>query len=395
MPGIVTLCFLMTTQGFGCFDMLIFDRSLQKEIRALFGMILLLLTTVLLVVALMRVLDEATSTALPPKEVFVMLFISALSRSQNLVSASLFITVLLVLSRLNQDGEMTAWLAAGVSRVRFVLPVFKIALPISMAILLISCVIVPWSARWSLELEQQTLAKNDVGHLASGQFRESGDGSRVLYVQKVDEKSGVAEYVFVATRATGDKGILERAVLTAKAQFTQDPNVRRSVSLVDGQGMEINTQTQEADWLGFYRYFLYLKDPNFTYNNQDVRYKLTKDLINKDSNVDSVESREDQAELFWRLSFPLMTLVLSVLAIPLSFVRPRSGKAMHGMSALILFLIYNNATSYVFSMVEKGRISWDVGLFGLHGFVAAIAFMLLFFPGVLTRVRSVFRRNRR
>ena len=367
--------------------MLIFDRSLQKEIRALFGMILLLLTTVLVVVGLMRLLDEAASMSLPPKEVFITLLISALSRSQNLVAASLFITVLLVLSRFNQEGEMSAWLAAGVSKIRFVSPIFKIALPIALAILLISCVIVPWSARWSLELEQQSLAKDDVGFLASGQFRESGDGARVLYVQKVDEQSGEAEQVFVATRVNDPKkGVLERIILTSKAEFTKDPNIRRSVSLMNGQGVEINYQTQETNWLGFSRYFLYLKDPNFTYNTQDARYKLTQDLVN-------VEGLDEQAELFWRLSFPLMTLVLSMLAVPLSFVRPRSGKAMHGMSALILFLVYNNATSYVFNLIEKGKISWEIGLVGLHGSVAMFVLMLLVFPIVWAKLRSVLRSN--
>jgi lipopolysaccharide export system permease protein len=367
--------------------MLIFDRSLQKEVRALFGMILLLLTTVLLVVGLMRLLDEAASMSLPPKEVFIMLLISALSRSQNLVAASLFITVLLVLSRFNQEGEMSAWLAAGVSKIRFVPPIFKMALPIALAILLISCVIVPWSARWSLELEQQSLAKDDVGFLASGQFRESGDGARVLYVQKIDEQSGEAEQVFVATRVHDPKdGVLERVMLTSKAEFTKDPNIRRSVSLMNGQGVEFNYHTQETNWLGFSRYFLYLKDPNFTYNVQDARYKLTQDLVN-------VEGRDEQAELFWRLSFPLMTLVLSILAVPLSFVRPRSGKAMHGMSALILFLVYNNATSYVFNLIEKGKISWEFGLFGLHGSVAMFVLMLLVFPVMWAKLRSVLRSN--
>jgi lipopolysaccharide export system permease protein len=47
-----------------------------------------------------------------------------------------------------------------------------------------------------------------------------------------------------------------------------------------------------------------------------------------------------QAELQWRISIVLMALVLSIVAVPLSRVNPRTGKFAKILPAIIIFLIY-------------------------------------------------------
>ena len=51
------------------------------------------------------------------------------------------------------------------------------------------------------------------------------------------------------------------------------------------------------------------------------------------------------AELLWRIGIPLAALNLAVLAIPLSFVNPRAGRANNFLFALLAYMIYSNLLS--------------------------------------------------
>jgi lipopolysaccharide export system permease protein len=362
---------------------MIFDKNLEREIRALFGMILILLLTILLVVGLMRVLDAATSVSLPPKEVFFQLLITTLSRMQNIVAATFFMTILLVFSRLNHDGEMAAWLASGVSRFRFVKPVIKVALPVSGAILLIACVIVPWSNRLKLQVAREGEARDDIGFMSSGQFRESSGGNRVLYVNKINEKKGSAEQIFLMTKKEKEGQLIETVIFTDKAEFTKDDQNRRSVMLMNGRGVQGNLQTGNFYALDFDRYNLFLNEPGINYASDEARYKTMTELVQSEDSL-------DEAELFWRLSFPMMIFVLSFLAVPLAFVRPRSGKAMHGLTAFVVYMIYNNTAAYVSSLIGMGKMDLWRGFVLLHGGMVVFSLFVLSFHRISWEARRLW-----
>ena len=74
----------------------------------------------------------------------------------------------------------------------------------------------------------------------------------------------------------------------------------------------------------------------------------------------------------WRSGFPLSALVLSLFAIPLSFVNPRAGRSFTLILALLIFVIYNNLLNIVEAWVAQGRIGFVAGLLGLHGVMGLI-----------------------
>ena len=84
------------------------------------------------------------------------------------------------------------------------------------------------------------------------------------------------------------------------------------------------------------------------------------------------------AELEWRLGLPLSALVLSLLAIPLSFVNPRVGRSLNLVMAILIYMIYNNMISVTNAWVGQGKIGAVMGLMGIHSLMFAFM-MLLFF----------------
>ena len=84
----------------------------------------------------------------------------------------------------------------------------------------------------------------------------------------------------------------------------------------------------------------------------------------------------------WRISLPLTVLVLSLLAVPLSYSNIRSGNSYHVLLAVVFFLIYQNGLTLLRDAVEDGKIPFWLGLLPMHIIMTACALLLL-------RIRSM------
>ena len=51
---------------------------------------------------------------------------------------------------------------------------------------------------------------------------------------------------------------------------------------------------------------------------------------------------KDRAELQWRFTLPLATIIVAVMALPLSRTNPRSGRYAKLAIALLIYLVYSN-----------------------------------------------------
>ena len=94
------------------------------------------------------------------------------------------------------------------------------------------------------------------------------------------------------------------------------------------------------------------------------------------------------SELNWRLGLPISALILAVLAIPFSFVNPRAGRSLNMISALVIYMLYNNLISVINSWVAQEKIGAIVGLLGIHIFMFALMLGLFYYR------LSVFSFNR-
>jgi lipopolysaccharide export system permease protein len=83
-----------------------------------------------------------------------------------------------------------------------------------------------------------------------------------------------------------------------------------------------------------------------------------------------------RAELQYRMSAPIMCLVLMLLAIPLGFVNPRAGASTNLILALLIFFTYLNLTKAAEKAVEQGRLAFAMGWWPLHLLLLLVALVL-------------------
>jgi lipopolysaccharide export system permease protein len=90
----------------------------------------------------------------------------------------------------------------------------------------------------------------------------------------------------------------------------------------------------------------------------------------------SAEPR-DRAELAWRIAVPIMAVVLTILAVPLSRLRPRQGRFARVAYAVLAYFLYSNLLAAARVWIQKDAPAGQFGLWWVHLVPLALAAWLL------------------
>jgi lipopolysaccharide export system permease protein len=105
----------------------------------------------------------------------------------------------------------------------------------------------------------------------------------------------------------------------------------------------------------------------------------------------ATRGREELAELHWRIFFPLMTVVLAGIGIPLARLRPRQGRYARVGYAVLIFFFYISLAIAGQKALARGAIPTWFGLWWVHAAVVLLAAAILLVPR--WRARARYRRS--
>ena len=66
------------------------------------------------------------------------------------------------------------------------------------------------------------------------------------------------------------------------------------------------------------------------------------------------------------MALPLAVIIMSLVAIPLAFVNPRSGRSWNLILAVLVYALYNNLLSIFQAWTAQGKVAVWVGLWPVH-----------------------------
>lgn len=347
---------------------MIFRRSLVSELANSAGGVFTVLFSIVLTVGLVRILGQAAGGQIDNRTVFEVVAYTALTNLPPLLALTGFIAVLMTLSRSWLDSEMVVWFSSGgLSLLAWIRPVLRFALPLALVVGTLSLVASPW-ARAQIELNKERFAKrDDVSKVAPGRFIESEGGQRVFFVESVDPADSQVKNVFISQLAKG----VENVVVAERGEVEVRPNGDRFIVLQSGRRYEGVPGKPEYKVIEFERYAVRIDaKPDAPLEARRASARPLATLLAEPSAL-------HLGELAWRISWPLATLMLVLLAIPLSFANPRAGRSLNLVIAVLVFVLYLNGISVVQSWIQQGRIGFVPGLAALHGLVLAV--VLVFF----------------
>ncbi|MBT4183220.1 MAG: LPS export ABC transporter permease LptF, partial [Nitrosomonadales bacterium] len=297
---------------------MLYKTKLNKELFYTAISTILILTGVVVAQRIVYVFRLAAKGIIPNDTIDTILVFNLLKHLPLLLSITLFLTILMALSRWYRDSEMIIWLSSGLSLSKLIKPIIYFSIPTILLISFLSFFISPWAVQKVEEYKNGLKTRDEFSAISPGIFKESKSDNRIIYVEGFSELGKTVNNVFIQSYQNGKLGVM----ISKKGERYANEKGENYIVLLDGKRYEGGRETNEFTTVKYKEYGILIeKDiPSLSAASARVSKMEAKKTIELLSNL---SDNKFQAEFLWRLSLPISTFILIIIAIPLSFNNPR------------------------------------------------------------------------
>jgi LPS export ABC transporter permease LptG/LPS export ABC transporter permease LptF len=306
------------------------------------------------------------------------------------IPMAVLVGILLGLSRLAADSEVTAMRASGMGALDFVRIVSIVSIVALAMGLFNSLYLAPRAAANLLTLGDSLKSSQASFEVQPRVFYEEFK-DRVLYIQDVSPTAGAAlwHHIFLAdltepsnphittadsaivvngTPNTPDAQTIRLHLLNGGSHDTSatDPN-QYNISTFSTSDIPIETEAQEDTHLGRV--------------NTPILALPLRELWSRASSSTSTDNRTAaiyRIEFYKRFSYPFACLVLMLVGVPLGISSKRGGKSTAFVLTILLVFVYYFFSSIGVAFAQSGKVSPFLGVWGANLSFAAAGMLLLF-----------------
>ncbi|MCU1255719.1 MAG: transporter, YjgP/YjgQ family [Candidatus Angelobacter sp.] len=359
--------------------MRIFTRYILKEVlwHGLIGASVF--TFVIFMRELTRILEAVVRNSAPFPSVAEIFFLTLPAALKVTIPMGVLVGILLGLSRMAADSEVTAMRASGVSVRKFlrIISVFGLA---AWVLALVNTVVVEPRSAAALAGLQNKLAATQISFEVQPHVFYEGFKNHVLYVEDVSSASGAAVWknVFdadISTPGAPKITIAKEAIVSASGTDA----IR--LHLVNGETHDTNSRTPDQYTITtFEETDIAISLPPVTKPAQEtvpVAQLSTRELYRQKYNPNKEFARWYWIEFNRRLALPTACLVLVLIGIPLGLSAKKGGKGAGFVLTIVLVFIYYFISIIGVSMARGGKISPVFGVWMANIVFAFIGIVLL------------------
>ncbi len=258
--------------------------------------------------------------------------------------------VLLGISRMNSDGEITAAVAGGISYYRLFAPVLISALCLTIFDWWLADVVVPKSRKHLARLHYIMMSKNPLPKIAKNVFIKLREG-RVFYIREFDERKKLMKGIFAIEKQPRAFPIVIEAKFGETkldgwhlydGNFRVPDNVGKDRYFATFEEMIIPTQVK-------------IKKRDIQKNSKLMPSWEIKKTIKKFKKM-GLPTNYMQVEYYLRFAIPMATLIFTLLALPMSVGNIRSGKAIGAGMSVIIIVVYYMLMSLGKALAVSGKV---------------------------------------
>ena len=355
----------------------ILSRYILKETAQTWLVVTLVLLLVLLTNQFAKVLGDAAAAKLPKDAVLAVMAFSSVTYLTILIPLGMFLSVMLAMARFYRDSEMAAIMASGVGPLGLYRPLITFALVLTVGVGYLSVELVPRATQRVHTISEDAKQRADLGLLEAGRFVSFGTEKAVIYAENVSN-GGRLTNVFVQRR----RGETVELILAEEAAQQNDGDAGvRILTFYNGRRYEGVPGSYEFRVIKFEEHSIPYATPSEAPAELAVEFQTTLELFAADDPAAA-------AELQWRISVPIVLLVLTVLAVPLSRSAPREGRYSRVTVGILVYVIYANLLGAAKVWVEQGAVPPAIGMWWVHGlFLLAAVGLLLHQYGIFSNLR--------
>src|SRR5215468_6246253 len=321
-------------------------------------------TFVLFTKDLGRILELVVRNSAPVVSVVEVIFLILPVTLTITIPAGVLVGILIGLSRLAADSEITAMRASGVGVWSF-LRMLAIFVVIAWLIALANGVYVAPNAQAALGRLQDRLKTAQASFEVQPRVFYEGFPKSVLYVQDVHggQRAAVWKGVFLADMSTpGSPRVwqAEQGILVSEGPTTLH------LHLVNGSTHEIDPKDPEHYQISSFQQTDIPIEVPAADNKQDVEpvpvSEMDTSALLAQSKAQPAAARRYLIELHRRLALPSACLVLALVGIPLGLSSKKGGKSSGFVLTIVLVFAYYSASLVGLSWARQGKVSPGLGL---------------------------------
>lgn len=353
--------------------MRILTRYILREVssHALIGTSIF--TFVLFVQNLGRILELVVRASAPLPSVAELFFFTVPVTFNYTIPMGVLVGILIGMSRLAADSEITAMRASGIGVWTFLRIVSIFALGACVLALINGVYIAPKSQA-ALGRLQERLRTSQVSFDVQPRVFYENFPQMVLYVQDVRTARGAAIWkgIFMADLSTP----VPRITLAHEGVVVSEGPERLHLHLIDGSTHETDPKDPNQYQIQTFSQTDIPIDFPQANNKQEeepapIAQLSTWDLRREGAKVNPAGARWFYIEFHRRFALPMACLVLALVGMPLGLSSKKGGKSSGFVLTILLVLAYYAVTLIGVSLARQGRISPALG-----GWLADIVFFL-------------------
>jgi len=341
-------------------------RYLSKEIVTALFAISAILLVILLSNQMARYLGYAADGRLPAQAVFQLLSLEIPQLLALLLPLGLYLSIFFTYGRMYTENEMTILTTSGLSPGSLM----RLILPVTLGVMLTSALLTLWFIPHLMlyrnQLLEQTGAVAKLQAILPGRFQELDEGRRVIYIEQLSKNRKEMKGLFMAEQ---EKGKNNWIVLSAAEGHQRMDKKTNNLFIVTTKGFRYAGTPGNNDYqvIQYQQYGVRLE-------HQPIEMSADEDTFSTPALFMAYHLNKKYAATFqWRLSLPLMALILMLIAVPLSKISRGQGRYAKMLPAVLIYILYANMLFVGRAWMNKGTISPEIGLWWIHGCMLIVA----------------------
>jgi len=334
------------------------SRYVLLEILSPFGAALLFFLLLLFTMSFLRGSDLLLGSAIELSDLVAVGFFVLPQFFIQAIPIAFLLALLLGIGRMNEDKEIRAMQALGLSPMRAAWGVLGLGLVLSLLLTSALAYALPWSTRNLWQVTSELLKRNLRGDIKPGVFYDQLT-RYVLFVGEVERQDWRRLWLY-DTRQEDSLGLLN-----AKEGRLQLPEGEEAIwlHLKEGEVHDIHNDSAAAyPWARFEEGRLRLELGRGYFQRNSLGRALDEytlgelQRLSKEAGErgEEKEARRLHVAWHWRLAQGLAPLVFSILGVAIALKYLRGNKAMGGLMTLVAYVAYYILARVGVSMAEEG-----------------------------------------
>ncbi|MEO9079064.1 MAG: LPS export ABC transporter permease LptF [Rhodanobacter sp.] len=350
----------------------ILDRYFLRELAQTVAATVAVLLVIVAGSAFAKVLQQVANGSFPASVMFQVLGLQTLDGLTNLMPLASFIGVLMGLGRMYRESEMHVLASSGMGPAGLLRPLALLAAVLVTITLVVALWLGPWAVRTSDAMVSVANRSVIAAGLDAGRFTSLPGKGGIIFVDTLSRDGTQLGRTFVATQRNSKDGQTHLKVVSATSGALYQESDGNGRFITFNKGWQYDIPLGADNW----RQMQYQRNDT---SLSSVQASDDEDPAHSKSSWELAQSNnpDDMAEFAWRANAPALTLVLLLLALPLSRQSPREPKYGRLLLAVLGFYFYYLLLALGRAQIAKGHWHNEAPLWALHVVVALLAAWML------------------